>query len=556
MTEDNRDIIPAWDAFIAPRERIPLEASEGRIAASTIRQYPPGIPEIIPGMRYSPSIVESLKAAHGAGADIIGVDMASDRAVDVVVETASGQSSFDIQTFDAGSISESVANEIADFFRIGFSAAPYFHFAFHESDPLQSLPHTLDFEAYLVSIALSDPEKRRTCQETLRDFAYQRALTTKSSADLKNLSLPNGFHLWTDKAICRKEIRGRLSDPGYVTLVRDPAQGKLRGLLHSRMGTVERLFHSEEWSDPLRFSQYRDDSLQDDPKRFFDKIDYHFGLKPTDPIMTISAQVLTPEIQGGEYFYNMMRSMALQVRPEHVSLPLLCEIPSFGTAHTLNVAFTDRLIFGVLKNDHPLVFCSQSSQALFSFIAEKSHWHHKTRKAVRQNQQYRTKYFISQSTDHNDVVVKPNGKLGLAVFATDNIPAGSSIAVFAGETYRSETALELPVIMRDHAIQIGAREFLFGHKGLAHCLCHSCEPNCGIRGLTEIFASRDISAGEQITWDYRCSENSDWVLKECLCGSSRCTGTVKNFDSLPQEMKSEYLSKSMVSDWIVSTHIN
>ncbi|MEP4052510.1 MAG: hypothetical protein ABJN22_09720 [Litorimonas sp.] len=66
------------------------------------------------------------------------------------------------------------------------------------------------------------------------------------------------------------------------------------------------------------------------------------------------------------------------------------------------------------------------------------------------------------------------------------------------------------------------------------------------------YAVREIKSGEQLTWGYRCSENSNWVLQNCLCNSDRCTGSVANFDSLPAKMKSEYLSKSMVSEWIVS----
>jgi len=95
----------------------------------------------------------------------------------------------------------------------------------HETDnlkpawPLQSLPHTLDFEAYIVSTALSDPEKRRACQEALLESAYQRALRLRDKIDVSKLILPNGFHLWTDKELCRKHMKDRLSDPGYITLV-------------------------------------------------------------------------------------------------------------------------------------------------------------------------------------------------------------------------------------------------------------------------------------------------------------------------------------------------
>ena len=552
MRPKENEIIRAWDAFSAPTERVELNAAMGRVAATTIRQYPPGIPEIIPGMTYSSQSIESLEDAHAAGRDIIGVDMSADKLVDVLKTKAVRKNKLDIQTFDSQSICSEVGSEIADYFRQSFCAAPYFHFAFHESDPLQSLPHTLDFNPYTVSTALSDPIKRKACQESLRETAYREALKDGSPNNLDSIILPDGFFFWTDKEICRRQIQDRLTDPGYVTLVRDRAQGKLRGLLHSRVGTVERLFHSEEWSDPLHFSTYKDEALRDDPERFFGLIDYHFGLKPGDPVMTISAQVLDPDIQGGENFYDMTRSMSLRVSPEHAELPFLSEIPSFGTAHTLNTALTDRVIFGLLKNEHPVVFCCKTAETLFPYIGDKSHWHYAIRKAVRQKQQYRKQYFISEPTDHSGVTVRPNGKLGLAVFATEDISAGSRIAVFTGETYRSKTALALPEIMRNHAIQIGPEEFVFGYQGLAHCLCHSCDPNCGIRKLTEIFAVRDIASGEQLSWDYRCSENSNWVMTDCLCGSERCSGVVANFESLPAEIKSEYLAKSMVSEWIIA----
>jgi len=494
--------------------------------------------------------VESLKNAYAKGVDIIG--LGENQQVEVLVDTLNKPNTPEIKTFDSQSISDNVANEIADYFRAGFSGAPYFHFAFHESDPLQSLPPTLDFAAYTVSLALSEPKKQRHCQETLRGIAYKKALRSNSQSELDSVILPDGFHLWTHKGLCRQHIKHRLADPGYVTLVRHPETRKLIGLLHSRLGTVQRIYDSEEWSDPLLFSLYEDETIRDNREQFFEKVNYHFGLKPHDPIMTISAQILDSDIQGGETFYKMMRSMALSVKPEHAVLPLLSEIPPFGTAHELNTAFTERLIFGVLKNKHPLVFSSQTSQALFPFISEKAHWTHAIKKAVREKRSYMRSYFIPLPTDCSSVRVRPNGKLGLAVFATEDIPANTRIAVFTGETYKSDTALGLPEIMRDHAIQIGPKEYVFGYKGLAHCLCHSCDPNCGIRNLTEIFTVRDIMAGEQLTWDYRCSENSDWVLETCLCGTERCTGIVKNFHSLPEKMKTEYLSKSMVSEWILA----
>jgi len=549
VTRHNLPVIQPWTAFISPSERVSLKDAQGRKAASTIRQYPPGIPDILPGMTYSKEIIDRIESAHLSGSDLIGIDMSTDQSVDVVKINSANMNEVDIQTMDSRQLSEDIAIEFADFFRAGFCAAPYFHFAFHESDPLQSLPHTIDFDAYAVSIALQDDQKRKDCQNTLRELAVQRA-KVKPLADFDTFYLPKGFHRWTDKHICREQIKNRLSDPGYVTLVRNRATSQIVGLLHSRMATVERLFHTEEWSDPLLFSTFNNAALRDDPNRFFAKIKYHFGLNPSDHMMTISAQVLSPEVQGGDVFYNMMRSMARRVRPEHANLPVLSEIPPYGTAHTLNTAINDRLVYGVLKNEHPVVFSSRFAHGLFPLIGEKKHWQYVLRKSVRDQIHYRKNYFVPLSTDNKNVEVRPNGKLGLAGFATADIPAGARIAVFTGETYTSPSALGLPPIMRNHAIQIGAKEYVYGHKGLAHCICHSCDPNCGVRGLTEIYAIDDIPNGHQITWDYRCSENSDWVLEKCLCGSARCTGSVGNFDTLPKNLKAEYLAKNMVSEWL------
>ena len=549
----NNNITLPWDAHIAPTQSISLENAQGRIAASTIRQYPPGIPDVIPGMEYTEDMVNILKTAHAKGLDFVGMKNGPEPRVDVTSEDNNITSKLDVRTIESCRVDDKLATEIADFFRLQFSAAPYYHYAFHESDPLQSLPQNLDYAAYAVSTALSDETKRRACQDTLRDMAYRNTLGAITSPPCESTRLPKGFHHWTDKEICRQQTKDRLSDPGYVTLIRDKKSKKLEGLIHARKATIKRLFYSEEWHNPHIFSAFNDTNLHANAEEFFEKIDYHFSLKPSDPVMTISAQILTPGRQGGDIFYDMMRSLCMSFRQEHARLPVLCEIPPYGTGHTVNTTMTDRIIFGVLKNEHPLVFCKQISQALFLFVSEKQNWNYELRTTVKNNRHFRTKYFIPLPSDNNSVEVRPNGRLGLAVFATNLIPKDSTIAVFTGERYRSETALGLPEIMRDHAIQVSQDEFVFGYKGLAHRVCHSCDPNCGIRNLTEIFAVRDIEAGEQITWDYRCSENSNWVLEECLCGTDRCTGIVKNHDSLPNEIKSEYLEKGMVSEWITST---
>ena len=62
---------------------------------------------------------------------------------------------------------------------------------------------------------------------------------------------------------------------------------------------------------------------------------------------------------------------------------------------------------------------------------------------------------------------------------------------------------------------------------IARFINHSCEPNCAPftwkdQGKEKIFifSIRDISAGEELTYDYELDLNSCKEIIECNCGSS------------------------------------
>jgi Arginine/lysine/ornithine decarboxylases len=55
------------------RERIPLAASCGRICASSIIPYPPGIPFICPGEELTQEVIEYIAALRASGEKVIGV---------------------------------------------------------------------------------------------------------------------------------------------------------------------------------------------------------------------------------------------------------------------------------------------------------------------------------------------------------------------------------------------------------------------------------------------------------------------------------------------------
>ena len=61
-------------AVPAKKERVPLEMGAGRICASSIIPYPPGIPFICPGERITEEVITYIKALRDAGEKVIGVN--------------------------------------------------------------------------------------------------------------------------------------------------------------------------------------------------------------------------------------------------------------------------------------------------------------------------------------------------------------------------------------------------------------------------------------------------------------------------------------------------
>lgn len=531
-------IIEPHQAYFTQTERTPLSQSIGCVSATTLTTYPPGVPIIYPGTVIRKHHVQKLEAAFLAGETIIGIDMGSDCSLEVVavanlVSEMSTSNRYEIRTMRASEINRQTIFDFADFFAAGFAGPPYNHFAFHESDPLTSYPphHTFDKGG--------------------------KAIEAKAWYDIDELERiklkpVGGFHRWVDRNKCQKEMIRRFNDDGYVTLVIDPSTENIKGILHARVATVKHLYNTEEWADPLIFSTYQEAGGHrgagvDEPA-FFNKMQYHFGLSPSDKVCTISAQLLHPDIRGTDIFFDMMKSMANLVTPEHASLPLITEIPNEGTAHIINIATMERLIHGTLPNGHPLVFSKRTSNALFYYIARsRKHW----KRTVLYQARLAKGTINPHPKDNSNVEIRHVKNKGQAVYAKIDIKAGETIAVFVGETYQSDLASELPTIMVDHALQIGPTKYVHAHRRLAELINHSCNPNCGIRNYTEVFAVQDIKAGEEITWDYRCTEDSDWVLDNCQCGADRCTDTIANFSSLPSAIKIEYFAKGMVSSWII-----
>lgn len=64
---------------------------------------------------------------------------------------------------------------------------------------------------------------------------------------------------------------------------------------------------------------------------------------------------------------------------------------------------------------------------------------------------------------------------------------------------------------------------------IAAFINHSCNPNCEadeIDGRVWIIASRDITPGEELTYDYNLYDGDENDKAPCSCGAKNCRGTL------------------------------
>lgn len=125
---------------------------------------------------------------------------------------------------------------------------------------------------------------------------------------------------------------------------------------------------------------------------------------------------------------------------------------------------------------------------------------------------------------------------GEGVFATRSFLVGETVMVGVIEQVLDSN--------HSHASQIGKDTYVF-HGGLVPKVNHSCNPSCGIRvnetGAHDFVAIREISSGEEITFDYAMRNYSiDHFNCRCQCGSENCRIYITGWKGLPKETKKKY----------------
>ncbi len=134
------------------------------------------------------------------------------------------------------------------------------------------------------------------------------------------------------------------------------------------------------------------------------------------------------------------------------------------------------------------------------------------------------------------------GAGSFGVFATVDIAAGAVAVVFGGFVTPGALFRHLDASRRQHSLQVGDDLYLVGGETLssADLINHSCEPTLGFAGEITLVARRDISSGEQLTFDYATCDSEPYDEFECECGTASCRTKVTGEDWLMPEVQERY----------------
>lgn len=150
----------------------------------------------------------------------------------------------------------------------------------------------------------------------------------------------------------------------------------------------------------------------------------------------------------------------------------------------------------------------------------------------------------------NNIYAKETGVYGKSLFAKKDFKKDEIVFVAFGSIITEPNFYTIP-ISKDLSIEPRVPE-----GNLSQFICHSCEPNLGVKDRSVFVAMNNIEKDEEITIDYAMivAEFPEpawegWDDWKCKCGRKTCRGKVKGYLQLSDDDKKKYLG--YVSDFII-----
>jgi SET domain-containing protein len=128
-----------------------------------------------------------------------------------------------------------------------------------------------------------------------------------------------------------------------------------------------------------------------------------------------------------------------------------------------------------------------------------------------------------------ELIIRSSAIHAAGCYATAAIRKGARVAEYTGprlsKTEADTCYDDLPIT---YLFGLGDGTIVIDGHCMAMFINHSCDPNCETHernGRVWIKAIRDISPGEEITYDY-CLYDGDEDEAVCNCGAATCRGTM------------------------------
>ena len=350
-----------------------------------------------------------------------------------------------------------------------------------------------------------------------------------------------------------KNLKEKLSKDGYLTITKNKKTQEIQAFTYGYLTTLKEEFE-KEWKYKYSYTKELDDKYTRSFDTYLETLhkNKYERLTPDTEIFCWNCIVTDPRVRGFQMFQEIMsnffNSVPQELKDIKRNVLVIGETMITSPLYGLVKISGAHIIHDYFEGDYVLVI-----NTLRQFAETFSLPMNEFKTSIINARKIDKFGYIQHKLDNVKVEIQKT-QFGKGVFAKEDIQMGETIAAFHGPLLEAEKLSDLPndppLYTRDHVIQIGPREYVHGKYCLSELINHSCNPNCGIKNKVEITSMRDIQKGEEITWDYEMSENSDWHL-ECKCGAPNCRGIIRAYRFLSQEIREKY--KGFISEWLEKT---
>ena len=143
------------------------------------------------------------------------------------------------------------------------------------------------------------------------------------------------------------------------------------------------------------------------------------------------------------------------------------------------------------------------------------------------------------------LIVRSSDIHAAGCFTLDDIPKGTRVLEYDGERIsKAEGDVRYEGRPFTYLFGVGDGEIVIDGHSMAMFVNHSCDPNCETDeedGRVYIESIRDITAGEELTYDYYLYDGDDDA--PCTCGSKKCRGSMYSPEELRKKRRAEARKK-------------